>query len=167
MRRAALLLLLPRPTAPLRCKHTLALRPTRVLCIHPQLVRLLVAGGVLLFQAFAVAHSQEARKLREEAEGTSSPNTTVGSSHSTIMSSAEALRVLGLNAELEVPLKNETDRQEAHWRFKRLFAIAKESDNLYLQGKFSAAYRLCVDADWDAAGDHTTSKDRTNIDSSG
>ncbi|KAH9601550.1 hypothetical protein LSM04_003716 [Trypanosoma melophagium] len=162
MRRAVLLL---RPTLLLRSKHTLALKPTRVLCIHPQLARLIIAGGVLLFQAFVVAHSQEARKLREEEEaagggGTSSTNTTVGSSQRGIMSSSEALRVLGLNTALEVPLRDEKDRQEAHWRFKRLFAIAKENDNVYLQGKFSAAYRVCVDAEWDA-GDNTTTTART------
>ncbi|RNF26271.1 uncharacterized protein Tco025E_01394 [Trypanosoma conorhini] len=141
MRRAFRLL---RPTAPIRCVQPAALRPTRVLRIPPQLARLIVAGGLLLFQAFVVAHNREAEKLREDAASGGDGGGTA------VMSSSEALHILGLDAGLRVPLQSEQDRAEATRRFKHLFAIAKQSGNVYLQGKFSAAYRICVDANWDA-----------------
>ncbi|ESL08362.1 hypothetical protein TRSC58_03935 [Trypanosoma rangeli SC58] len=135
-----------RPTAPIRCVQPAALHPTRVLHIPPQLVRLIVTGGLLLFQAFVVAHNREAQKLRGEA-GDAGTN---GDGGAGVMSSSEALHILGLNASLHVPLQGEKDRAEATQRFKHLFAIAKKNNNVYLQGKFSAAYRICVDANWDA-----------------
>ncbi|RNF06512.1 hypothetical protein TraAM80_04018 [Trypanosoma rangeli] len=143
MRRAVRLF---RPTVPIRCVQPAALRPTRVLHIPPQLLRLLVSGGLLLFQAFVVAHNREAQKLWEEA-GAAGTNGDGGGS---LMSSSEALHILGMNASLHVPLQGEKDRAEATQRFKHLFAIAKNNNNVYLQGKFSAAYRICVDANWDA-----------------
>ncbi|KEG12974.1 hypothetical protein DQ04_01291040 [Trypanosoma grayi] len=145
MRRAVSLF---HPTGVLRGRHALALRPTRALYIPPQLARLLVAGGLLLFQAFITAHEREAQKLREETQGT---GTTTGGGSATLMSSSEALQILGLDRRLSLPLGDEADRQEATRRFRRLFAIAKETNNVYLEGKFSAAYRLCVDPEWDAA----------------
>ncbi|EAN84455.1 hypothetical protein C3747_1g83 [Trypanosoma cruzi] len=157
MRRAFALL---RPTAVVRCVQPAAFRPTRVLHIYPQLVRLIVAGGLLVFQAFVVAHNREAQRLREEADGTAT-----GESCSTaLMSSSEALHILGMDANLCVPLGEKKDREEATRRFNHLFAIAKNNNNAYLQGKFSAAYRVCVDANWDA--DENSCSNR-GIDSSG
>ncbi|PWV02351.1 hypothetical protein C4B63_2g71 [Trypanosoma cruzi] len=130
MRRAFALF---RPTAVVHCVQPAAFRPTRVLHIPPQLVRLIVAGGLLVFQAFVVAHNREAQRLREEADGTAT-----GESCSTaLMSSSEALHILGMDDDLRVPLEEKKDREEARRRFNHLFAIAKNNNNAYLQGKLA------------------------------
>jgi alpha-ketoglutarate-dependent taurine dioxygenase len=120
------------------------LRPTAVLFIPPPLARLLVAVGFVAFEALLKAHQQETQKLREESG--------VGPSHAgevSRMDPIEALKILGLNEHLAVPLRGVADRESATANFRRFFSSAKKLDNAYLMGKLSAAYRLCVDERWD------------------
>ncbi|RHW70285.1 hypothetical protein DPX39_090082000 [Trypanosoma brucei equiperdum] len=129
--------------APLAC--------SRMFFIPPQLAKLIVTSGLLIVKAFLVAHQQEAKRLREEEEkeGHSATNAQVGTGSAALMTSSEALQILGLQPNMSVPLTAESDRQLATVRFEHLFAIATRCKNVFLQGKLSGAYRVCVDPEWD------------------
>ncbi|KAG8346422.1 hypothetical protein ERJ75_000773400 [Trypanosoma vivax] len=117
----------------------------RTFFIPPQLARLIAATAVIALKAFITAHRREVKRLNEQEILADSRRLRLK-----VMPPTEALQVLGMDTRLSVPLRSEDDRRLATGRFKHLFGIASKCDNAYLQGKVSAAYRLCVDADWDA-----------------
>jgi hypothetical protein len=120
-------------------------RPTPLLRIPipPQLLRLVATGVVLFLQAFAMAYNEKAKAAAaEEAQ--------LHATRSQVMDAKEALALLGIPTHLEVPLRSEDDRRVAKKNFERLFKKASDLENLYLQGKMSCAYRVCVDAKWDS-----------------
>ena len=122
--------------------HSGLFRATRGLSIPipPQLIRLITTGALLFVQAFVVAYQREAAaaEKRSTEETVKLP-----------MGDREALAVLGMNETLKLPLSS-SGRAEAEKRFGLLMEKAKQSNNLFLQGKISAAYRRCVNDDWDA-----------------
>lgn len=85
------------------------------------------------------------------------------------MTAAEAIQILGLERSfpelltaashssgtavadnLVLPLQDARQREVAKEQFDRLLGVAVKLDNLFLVGKLSAAYRICVDPYWDA-----------------
>lgn len=163
----------PRPSFPLCVgsggSSSALFRPTRVARIPPQLMRLLVAGGAALLQVFVVAFQRESQRLRYESEAT---GTAEGMGNKRHMSGVEAVQVLGLDrnyptlfSEIQkaesnasasptatstpLPLKEGKAKEEAKRNFDRMLALAVAEDNMFLAGKLSAAYRLCVDPNWD------------------
>ncbi|KPI90283.1 hypothetical protein ABL78_0665 [Leptomonas seymouri] len=148
-------------------------RPTRIARIPPQLMRLLLAGGAALLQVFLVAFQRESRRLKFESEATEKVQGTGGKSR---MSAVEAVQVLGLDrsypalfSEIQkagnntahsassssvlLPLREGKAREEAKRNFERMFALAMKEENLFLAGKLSAAYRVCVNPMWDEVGE--------------
>ena len=131
-------------------------RPTHMLRIPipPHLLRLLATGSMLLIQAFAMAYQEKMREAQSaEAQHSAAKLQT--------MDAKEALALLGVTAPaaaagsssaaapLDVPLTRAEDKQAAKRNFETLFSKATQTENLYLQGKLSCAYRLCVDPEWD------------------
>lgn len=111
--------------------------------IPPALARLIATGVMLGLQSFAVAYKEHAAKAAVQHE-TSSHNQTLR------MQPPEALQILGLKDSLGVPLRQGSpEAVAAQAAFKTLFGKAKHLDNLYLMGKISAAYRVCLDETWD------------------
>lgn len=152
-----------------RCTGPSLFSSTRCNLLPPQLVKFLLNGAVILFQAFWVAYSKETSSASTSTseEASSSPKS---------MSPAEAIQILGIeqvNPRLledaksskessVLPLSRPSDREVARKNFERMFAIAIKHDNMYLAGKISAAYRLCVDPDWDAYAKTETAKHKNN-----
>ncbi|AIO01843.1 hypothetical protein LPMP_342170 [Leishmania panamensis] len=146
-------------------------RPTRVARMLPQLARLLIAGSVALLQVFAVAYQRESRKLRQEeqargAVGAAQDSTGMGSPR--VMSAIEAMQLLGLDRDfpdlyisvqraeassastsVSLPLAPGKAHRAARQNFERMFTLAIKEENMFLAGKLSAAYRICVDPRWD------------------
>ncbi|KPA86195.1 putative mitochondrial hypothetical protein [Leptomonas pyrrhocoris] len=148
-------------------------RPTRIARIPPQLLRFLVASSAALLQVFLVSFHRESRRLKYEAEATVTADGSAGSRRH--MSGVEAVQVLGLDRSYPVlfneiqkaesnkaqsaasasfsptplPLRDGRAREEAKRNFERMFALAIKEENLFLAGKLSAAYRVCVDPMWD------------------
>lgn len=105
--------------------------------------------------------------MKKEEEKVKSSSSFFGSQGSgDRMSEQEAIQVLGIeliNPRLledariskfsQLPLSNPRDREVAKANFDRMFAIAVKHNNMYLAGKLSAAYRLCVDPTWDDSVD--------------
>ena len=151
-------------------------RPTRVTLIPPQLMRLLIAGGAALLQVFLVAFQRESRRLKYESEATGTADGASGQ-RKCPMSGVEAMQVLGLDrshpalfneiqkaessaaaqssssshstASALLPLSEGKAREQAKRNFERMFALAIKDENMFLAGKLSAAYRVCVDPMWD------------------
>ncbi|KAG5492649.1 hypothetical protein JKF63_01228 [Porcisia hertigi] len=146
-------------------------RLTRVTRIPPQLARLVMAGGAALLQVFWVAYQRESQKLRQEEQSRGADGATQGVSamgRSPVMSPAEAVQVLGLDSSFpdlltsvqrvsssstltpaSLPLAPGEARMTAQQNFERMFALAVKEGNMFLAGKLSAAYRICVDPKWD------------------
>jgi hypothetical protein len=144
--------------------------PTRVARIPPQLAQLLIAGGAALLQVFLVAFQRESRRIKTESAATGTAEGIGAKRH---MSGVEAVQVLGLDRSYPalfnevqkaesvaassgsvsssalLPLKDRKATEEARRNFERMFALAKREENLFLAGKLSAAYRVCVDPMWD------------------
>lgn len=155
-------------------------RPTRVARIPPQLARFLIAGSAALLQVFMVAYQRESQKLRQEeqargAVGSAEDSTRFGNPRA--MSAMEAMQVLGLDRSFPdaytsvqqaearsmstsalLPLAPGEARRTAQQNFERMFDLAAKEGNVFLAGKLSAAYRICVDPRWDQA---TSGKDET------
>ncbi|KAG5492104.1 hypothetical protein GH5_01008 [Leishmania sp. Ghana 2012 LV757] len=149
------------------------LRPTRVTRIPPQLARLMIAVSAALLQVFVAAYQRESRKLSQEerardAVGGAQGSTTMWSARA--MSAMEAMQVLGLDrgfpelytsvqqaeanamqTSTSLPLPHGKAREAAQQNFERMFALAVKEENMFLAGKLSAAYRICVDPAWDQA----------------
>lgn len=152
--------------------------PTRVARIPPQLLRMIMTGATALLQVFVVAYGQESEKIRrrERADrktgaGDAAP-TSDGLERE--MSATEAMQILGLDRSFPdlfntvqqaeatgaarpspspspLPLPPGKAREAARQNFDRMFALAVKEDNMFLAGKLSAAYRVCVDPAWDCA----------------
>lgn len=150
-------------------------RATRIVRIPPQLARFLVAGGAALLQVFLIAFQRESSRLKyETGEAAGSMANGMGTRQGR-MSGVEAAQVLGLDrnypslfSEIQksesgassgpssplstsslLPLQEGKAKEEAKRNFERMFALAIEDGNLFLAGKLSAAYRVCVDPMWD------------------
>lgn len=105
------------------------------------------------------------------------------------MSGAEAMQVLGLDrtcaslfSEVQraessaaasssssvsvLPLKEGKAQEEAKRNFDRMFALAIRDDNLFLAGKLSAAYRVCVNPEWDQMEEVESGSEGENASSS-
>ena len=54
-----------------------------------------------------------------------------------------------MSQNLAVPLRSTEDKERAQENFERQFTMASDDKNPYLQGKYSAAFRICVDPQWD------------------
>lgn len=149
------------------CECTVGLfRPTRKALIPPQLAKFLVTATAILLESLYKVYKKESSKpaqksSREEKEDSSS---SFFNSHNSghKMTEQEAIQILGLelvNPRLledariskypQLPLSNTRDREIAKRNFDRMFLIASKHNNMYLAGKLSAAYRLCVDPNWD------------------
>lgn len=144
---------------------------TQALFLPPQIARVLALGGMVAVQAFFAAHREEAARLaKEEQKGESQTNSNSSAQHDKPaeetseledpsmnpeaylqMPPEEALQILGMSPNLAVPLRSSEDRAKAKANFELHFSRARESGNLYLQGKISAAYRRCADSEWDAS----------------
>lgn len=134
--------------------------------IPPPLVRLLTVGGLFLFDVFYQAHKREAAKLAKEqrenasdGEGGTPSSTSNDGAGQPKMTGVEALKVLGLPEQWKVPLTEEAQREKARRSFLVCFAKAQKVESVYLQGKFAAAYRECVDAEWEAPAPAASSSD--------
>jgi hypothetical protein len=112
--------------------------------------RVVFAVGAVLAQALLQTWAEEqAKKSTEE--------TTYTETVQAVMSVPEALEVLRIvhpdPKNVQVPLQDGALRQAAKENFEKYMARAQaqgEGRSDYLAGKFSAAYRLLVDGDWDA-----------------
>nr|CCC93169.1 conserved hypothetical protein [Trypanosoma congolense IL3000] len=124
----------------------------RPFIIPPQLVKYIITAGLFLAKALIVAHKKESRRLRQEESNPTASYSAAGNSFVS-MPSTEALQILGLDSNMAVPLTSEANRNMATLRFERLFAVAVNQRNMFLQGKLSGAYRICVDPEWDAKDD--------------
>lgn len=124
--------------APVSLRARGALRATRpnLMPIPPAAWRLLSVAGLFLLDAFLKAHRQQ---VKQQDSGTSSSTATQ------VMSSSEALSVLGLPVTpSSLPLTKPDDLMLAEKRFTVLFEKARMSKSPYLQGKVTAAYTLCT-----------------------
>ncbi|KAG5466811.1 hypothetical protein LSCM1_00988 [Leishmania martiniquensis] len=147
-------------------------RPTAISRIPPQLARFLIASGAAVLQVFVVAYQRESRKLRQEERARGAVGGTQCSTatrSSCAMSAIEAVQVLGLDCDFpdlctstqqaeansmpkaSLPLVPGKARTVAQQNFERMFALAVKEEHMFLAGKLSAAYRICVDPAWDQA----------------
>lgn len=123
---------------------------------------------MIIADGFVKALRKEASEKTVGDTGSTSKNPFF--SKTSPMSDAEAIQVLGIeqvnsslleNGKLAkssvLPLSSPRDREIAKNNFERMFAIAVKHQNLYLAGKLSAAYRLCVDDAWDVENENTDS----------
>lgn len=152
-----------RPSAP-----SLMLRRTQpdLIPIPPFLIQIIKSVAVNAGQQFVQAHFAEAERLRRQREENERNNghgqqenpyvnSNGGSSSSTYglprpkMTGEEALQILNINPNLAVPLRGNEDKARATENFKAYFAKAEETKSVYLQGKISQAYKMCVDDKWD------------------
>lgn len=134
------------------CQRSISfLQPTQPRLVPAQLIKALVQGATILFQAFLVAYNKADR-----ASSTSSAS----DSETGTMTESEAILILGVEQQNPtimqrvkrssvLPLTDPQDRRVADENFKRMFEIALKHNNMYLAGKLSNAYRLCVNPQWD------------------
>lgn len=116
------------------------MKRTSPLLVPPFLIRLVVSAGTVLVQSFISAHVSESQRLHTEnqVQNACPP-----------LTSDEALVLLNMQPGLMVPLTRPEDREMARKNFEVAFEKAKQCENHFLQGKFSHAFRLCVDEGWD------------------
>lgn len=120
-----------------------------------------------------VAYKQESQKLSQEEQArgaVGSEQDTTGIGNPRVMSAMEAMQVLGLDRSFPdvytsvqqaearsastsafLPLAPGKARKTAQQNFERMFDLADKEGNVFLAGKLSAAYRICVDPRWDQA----------------
>lgn len=140
------------------------LRPTHVryfIPIPPNVARLLITGGLILLNGFGVAYMRAAAKVQEEEVAAGG---VPGSATRPPMTALEAIQILGIDkvnpaytqlaagegaSTALLPLTAPNEVEAARQNFEKMFANAVKADNLFLAGKLSAAYRLCVDVSWD------------------
>lgn len=148
--------------------HLAPFRCTRVArMIPPQLARALLAAGAILLQSFFVLYRREASRLSaEKAEDGREGRWNSSSPDQPLMTPAEAVAILGVAppkatshestspaAAYALPLTDRVEREKARESFHRMFRLAMDRQNYFLAGKLSAAYRMCVDENWDSTED--------------
>lgn len=142
-------------------------RSTRAMLIPAQLTKFLVTAAAILIESLYKVYQKESikssqkTKSKKERIDFSSSYFSPRDVHAA-MTESEAIQVLGLevvNPRLledariskhsQLPLSHPRDREVAKKNFERMFSIAVKHNNMYLAGKLSAAYRLCIDPNWD------------------
>ena len=124
------------------------------------LMRILTTMAMTATQVFMTEFARERARLQQERINNGGDRVGTGSaSGGPKMTSQEALQILSMNTSLAVPLTNAKDRDTATANFQRYFKLAQDSKLPYVQGKLSAAYRLCVDSNWDSQWTSRTSEE--------
>lgn len=158
---------LPRRTSMMSSNAIGLFRSTRPMLIPAQLTKFLVTATAILIESLYKVYQKESmkpsQKMKSEKERIdySSSYFSPRDTHVT-MTESEAIQVLGLevvnprlleDARISkhslLPLSHPRDREVAKKNFDRMFSIAVKHNNMYLAGKLSAAYKLCIDPNWD------------------
>ena len=127
-------------------------RPTTTLLIPipPMLLRILTTMAMTATQVFMTEFARERQRLQKE-KAENGGDVGSGAASGPRMTPQEALQILNINTSLAVPLTNSRDQELAKENFQRFFKLAQDSNLPYIQGKLSAAYRMCVDKEWDSS----------------
>lgn len=121
-------------------------RRTPTLLFWPIVGRIVAGVAIVVLQSMWDAHRSEAARLAR-VYGSDQQQAKLS------MTREEALAVLGVQSASPKAsgLLQGAEAAEATARFQRFFRDASAAENVYLQGKFSGAYRILVDPQWDAA----------------
>lgn len=125
-----------------------ALQSTRPLFIWPILARIAAGVAVVAMQSFFDAHREEVSKMGQKPGDLDTTEAYCAPMH--ISDALSILNVPVTSTPSSLDMVTREQMNEARVNFTRYFESAAQLENVFLQAKFSCAYRTLVDPAWDA-----------------